>query len=103
MPPQPVAVCGLCLVPADREGLVQCAAEGSLLSVCRRCFLLKQIGELSAGLPQDDAAVAAVEDGLRTLYDLVRSRAEEVILERFRDAAQAQRSQSEGRSGSEGR
>ena len=98
-----VLVCGLCLLPQGTDELVQCASEGSLLSVCPRCFYLRQIGELSASLPRGDATVAAVEDGLKTLYDLVRSRAEEIVVRQLSDAAASGQSESEGRRSASGR
>jgi hypothetical protein len=96
MPRHAVPVCGLCQATEGPDGFVQCASEGSLLAVCRRCFYLQQIRELSAGLPAGDGTAAIVEDGLRTLYELVKARAEELVLSQIRDA-------SEARSGSEGR
>ena len=103
MPDRSAPVCGLCFAPARQDALVQYATGGSLLSVCRRCFYLKQIGELSASLEAQDPAVLAVEDGLRTLYEVVKNRVEEVCLQEFQNAASPGQGQGEGRSSSEGR
>ena len=103
MPSSAVPVCGLCLRHQGCDKLVQCASEGSLLSVCLRCFYLRQISELSGTLSLRDVTLEALEDGLRTLYELVRSRAEEVAIAGIQDATESGEGQGQGQgtSGSE--
>ena len=77
---------------APPTALVQLASRGELLSVCERCFLLDQISQLSSGLQAGDPALEIVDEGLRTLYEVIVARSQELALEAHRDA-------SEGRSG----
>ena len=75
-----VAICGRCQEAGGESGLVCLAVRGELVSVCSRCFLLEQVGDLTCALPPTDATRSLVEEGLRTLYDVVLARSQEIAL-----------------------
>ena len=77
-------VCGRCSEVAAPGELVTLAVRGELAAVCQRCFLLEEIGSLSAILPLDDHLRVSVEECLRALYEVVLARAQEAAEERLR-------------------
>ena len=83
-----VLLCGRCGEAVAPGELVTLASQGVLAAVCQRCFLLEQIGSLAGSLPRGDATRDLVEEGLRTLYEIVLSRAQEVAELRARHGAQ---------------
>ena len=85
--PSPVLLCGRCGETAAAGELVTLASHGVLASVCQRCFLLEQIGSLAGSLPRGDETRDLVEEGLRTLYDIVLARAQEVAEQSSRHAS----------------
>ena len=85
-----VPICCRCQSP-PQDALVQLASRGELLSVCERCFLLDQLGQLTAGLPAGDATRDLVDEGLRALYEVVVSRSQDLAVASFRDASESRR------------
>ena len=74
-------VCVQCGETETNEGLVVCAREGTLLLVCARCFYLRELNVLTSHLPAQDSTRGVLNDGLRTLYELVKTRVEEIVAE----------------------
>ena len=92
-----VPICARCQEQAGAEGLFHLALRGDLVAVCPRCFLLEQIGDLTAALPRDDATRTLVAEGLTTLYEIVRDRSQAIALEALSHGAEAHR-EGQGRS-----
>ena len=86
-----VPICGLCSEAAGADGLVSLAVQGDLLAVCQRCFLLQQVGSLTTSLPRSDPVRELVEEGLRALYEVVATRAQEIAASELQYAAQTRR------------
>ncbi len=80
--------CLACGESGDPSTLVSSAREGSLEQVCPRCFYLRELDGLTRALPSTDSTRQLVEEGLRTLYEEVRTRATEVAEAGLGDAAQ---------------
>ncbi len=80
--------CLACGEGVDPVGLVSSAREGNLEQVCPRCFYLRELDGLTRTLPATDSTRQLVEGGLRTLYEVVRSRATEVAEAGLEDGAQ---------------
>ena len=85
-----VAICCRCQSASDGP-LVQLASGGSLLAVCEPCFLLHQLGELTAQLPAGDSSRLIVVEGLRTLYEVALARCQELALEASRHGSETRR------------
>ncbi len=66
-----VALCGRC--QRDLEGLGHCLTEGgSLLSVCKVCYLLHGLNTLQRNIPAG-SALRILEDGLEVLWQTARA------------------------------
>ena len=88
--PPSVAVCCRCQSLPDGP-LVHLASGGSLLAVCEPCFLLDQLGELTAQLLAGDSSRVLVLEGLRTVYEVALARCQELALEEARHGSEAHR------------
>ena len=73
-------ICFQCQEPSERGDLVSSARNGSLESVCERCFLLREISALCVDLGPREPAREIVLEGIRTLYEVLRTRTEELLL-----------------------
>ncbi len=80
--------CLACGESADPGVLVSSARAGSLEQVCPRCFYLRELDGLTRALPTSDSTRLLVEEGLRTLFEVVRTRATEVAEAGLGDGAQ---------------
>ncbi len=81
-----------CLACGEGAGagvLVSSARGGSLEQVCPRCFYLRELDGLTQTLPAGDSVRQLIEEGLRTLYEVVRTRATEVAGGGLGDGAQS--------------
>ena len=86
-----VPVCARCGETSAASDLVNLAVRGELVAVRSRCFLVEQIGDLTAALPVDDPCRGLIEEGLRTLYEVVVSRSQELAAAGRFDAASSRR------------
>ena len=86
-----VPICARCGEASAATDLVNLAVRGELVAVCQRCFLVEQIGDLTAGLPVGDPCRGLVEEGLRTLYEVVVSRSQELAVAGLIDASSGHR------------
>ena len=84
-----VPICVRCGEASAATDLVNLAVRGELVAVCQRCFLVEQIGDLIAGLPAGYPCRGVIEDGLRTVYEVVVGRSQELALAGHLDAASA--------------
>ena len=73
-----VPICARCGAQSPTGDLLNLAVRGELVGVCQRCFFLEQIGDLTAALPIGDPCRDLVEEGLRTIYEVVTSRSREL-------------------------
>ena len=71
-PPSQTQICAQCRLPPP-TGFVTRAAHGHLEAVCRRCFLVHEIGTLAAGLTVGDAAHSQIEGHLESAYQVARA------------------------------
>ena len=72
-----VAVCCQCGWSVDLSELCSTARRGRLEQVCRGCFHLRELQKLLPELPASDPVRETAEDGLQSLYQLVKQRVEE--------------------------
>ena len=93
-PSLPTSVCARCeeATPAELLTYLPCGPpqRQELVGVCRFCFCLDQVSELTLALPARDCVRETVEESLEQLYLLVRDRHSALVDRPFRDASQAQ-------------
>ena len=82
----PVRLCVRCSEAESVSGFLTAARAGTLELVCQRCFYLGEIAVQSSLLPQSDETREVLLEGLRTLYELTRSRLLEIESERLAEA-----------------
>ena len=96
MAARPTVLCLRCGECEGEQGFVQLARSGALEQVCQRCFLIAEVDALTRSLPPADGTRELVEEGLRTLYEVVRDRQLELAEQNLRDAAKG-RSKGKGK------
>ncbi len=78
-----VAVCCQCGSSVDLSELFSTARRGRLEQVCRGCFHPRELQKLLPELAACDPVRETAEDGLQSLYQLVKQRVEERLAASF--------------------
>ena len=82
----PVRLCVRCSEADSVSGFLTSARAGTLELVCPRCFYLGEMAVQSVLLPHNDETRGVLLEGLRTLYELTRSRLLEIESEKLAEA-----------------
>ena len=80
-------ICLRCYTELPFGELLTTAVRGDLVQVCHRCYYIVEIDKLTVELDRHDPVQDVITDGLRTLYEVVKQRSEELIA--LHDAAES--------------